>query len=145
LLDNTTMPIMAMWKDGSAAIPNRAARRLFRKDADLDRSTDGFDLLQNWLIWNEDFTRQLDVSEFPISVLLRTETPFTGRRIGIYDENGNKVVFDVLGEAIRDDVTGEFLAGVVTSRDVTKMKEEILKSGNMTRRGSSSFATPCHN
>ena len=37
------------------------------------------------------------------------------------------MVFEVQGEAIRDDATGEFLAGVVTSRDVTKMAEMITQ------------------
>ncbi|KAF5013611.1 hypothetical protein FDECE_416 [Fusarium decemcellulare] len=45
----------------------------------------------------------------------------------MYDENGKKLVFDVLGEAIRDDSTSEFLAGVVTGRDVTLMTEEITQ------------------
>jgi PAS domain S-box-containing protein len=125
LIDNTQMPILAMWKDGSVTYPNRAARRLIRKDADLDSSLDGFELLKNWEVWCEDFTERLDVSQYPISVLLRTGTPFPSIRIGVYDENGEKVVFDVLGEVIRDDATGEFLAGVVTGRDVTSMKREI--------------------
>lgn len=125
LLDNTQTPILAMWKDGSVTFPNRAARDLFSKNADLDSPMDGFDLLPAWAVWNEDFSRQLDPSEYPISVLLQTQTPFTGRRIGMCDKNGHKLVFDVEGAAIRDDNTGEFIAGVVTCRDVTKITEEI--------------------
>lgn len=125
LLDNTQMPILAMWKDGSVTFPNKAARRLFHKEADFDAATDGFDLLKNWQVWNEDFTERLDVSEYPISILIRTESPFSSIRVGMYDETGKKLVYDVLGEAIRDDSTGEFLAGVVTGRDVTEMAEEI--------------------
>lgn len=125
LLDNTQMPILAMWKDGSLAVPNKAARRLFNPETNLDMSADGFELLKNWEIWNEDFTERLDVSEYPISVLIRTESPFASIRIGMFDETGKKVVFDVLGEAIRDDSTGEFLGGVTTGRDVTIITEEI--------------------
>ncbi|RFU72224.1 histidine kinase [Trichoderma arundinaceum] len=125
LIDSTQMPVVAMWKDGSVTFPNKAARQLFPIDADLDSSADGLNLLYHWKVWNEDFTRQLDVSEYPISVLLRTEKPFDSRRIGMYGQNGKKVIFDVLGEAIYDDTTHEFLAGVVTGRDVTMMTEEI--------------------
>ncbi|POR37491.1 Hybrid signal transduction histidine kinase J [Tolypocladium paradoxum] len=127
LLDNTQMPIVAMWKDGSVSFPNKAARLLLRKDADLDASVDGFDLLQHWRMWTEDFGRELDISEHPMSTLLRTESPFAGIRVGMIDRDGHKIVYDVLGEAIRDDTTGEFLAGVVTGRDVTTMTEEITQ------------------
>lgn len=125
LIDSTQMPVVAMWKDGSVTFPNKAARQLFPVDADLDSSGDGFHLLAKWKVWNEDFTRQLDVSEYPISTLLRTETPFASKRIGMYARNGKKIIFDVLGESIYDDTTHEFLAGVVTGRDVTMMTEEI--------------------
>jgi PAS domain S-box-containing protein len=125
LLDNTEMPILAMWKDGSVSVPNKAARRLFYKGARIDSSVDGFDLIENWQLWEEDFSRQLEVSEYPITKLIKTETPFTSIRVGMYDEEGNKVIYDILGEAIRDDTTGEFLAGVVTGRDVTMISKEI--------------------
>ncbi|KAI5462137.1 hypothetical protein BGZ63DRAFT_413576 [Mariannaea sp. PMI_226] len=125
LLNNTQMPILAMWKDGSVTIPNKAARKLFHKDAPLDSALDGFELLQYWEVYTEDYSRRLTVDEYPISVLLKTERPFTSHRIGMYDDEGKKIVYDVLGEAIRDDKTGEFLAGVVTGRDVTIMTEEI--------------------
>lgn len=127
LLDNTQIPILAMWKDGSVAFPNKAARLMLSANADLDAVVDGFDLLANWPMWSEDFSRRLDVAENPMSVLLRTETPFTSMRVGAFDREGKKIVHDVLGEAIRDDTTGDFLAGVVTWRDVTDMTEEITQ------------------
>jgi hypothetical protein len=126
LLDTTEVPIIAMWKDESLTIPNRAARRLFHPSAGLTHVRDGFDLVSKWHLWDETFTTRLEPSEYPISVLLKTQTPFSSRKIGIYDpETECKIVFDCLGEAIRDDVTGEFLAGIVTCRDITSMTEQI--------------------
>lgn len=127
LLDNTQMPILAMWKDGSASFPNKAARDLFRSGPELDVCADGFDLLQHWELWDEHFTRKLDISEYPIAVLLRTESPFSSMRVGMCTSDGRRLVHDILGEAIRDDTTGEFLAGVVTGRDVTVMSEAITQ------------------
>ena len=127
LLDNTTTPVLAMWKDGSVTFPNRAARDLFDTNVDLESPADGFELLPAWTVWTEDFSRQLDPSEYPISVIIRTETPFTGFRIGMLDNSGKRLVFDAEGAAIRDQHTGEFLAGVVTCRDVTKLTEEISR------------------
>ncbi|OAA73852.1 autoinducer 2 sensor kinase/phosphatase luxQ [Cordyceps fumosorosea ARSEF 2679] len=125
LLDNTQMPILAMWKDGSVTFPNKAARLLLPHDADLDSSSDGFDLLKNWEVWTEDFGRRLEVDEHPLSILLKTATPFSSTRVGVFDSQGKRLVYDLLGEAITDEITGEFLAGVVTFRDVTVITEEI--------------------
>lgn len=128
LLDNTQVPTLAMWKDGSVTFPNKAARELFRLgDGNTDPSCDGVEILDKWEMWNEDFTETLDQSQYPISILLRTETPFESLRVGVYDANGEKRVFDCVGEAIRDDATGEFLAGVVTGRDCTSMSKEITE------------------
>ncbi|KUJ24103.1 uncharacterized protein LY89DRAFT_12234 [Mollisia scopiformis] len=126
LLDNTTVPIIAMWKDESLTIPNKAARDLFHPNADLSNVKDGVDLVSKWHVWDETFTTRLEPSEYPISVLVKTQTPFSSRKIGIFDPTTDKkIVFDVLGEAIRDENTGEFLAGIVTCRDITSMTQQI--------------------
>jgi PAS domain-containing protein len=115
-----------MWKDESLTIPNRAARRLFHPSADLNNVKDGFDMVSKWHVWDETFTTRLDPSEYPISVLAKTQVPFSSKKIGLYDpDTHEKIIFDVLGEAITDDTTGEFLAGVVTCRDITVMTEQI--------------------
>jgi PAS domain S-box-containing protein len=126
LLDNTEVPILAMWKDQSLTIPNKAARRLFHPDADLDNVKDGADLVSKWVLWDETFTTQLKPEEYPISVLVKTQQPFAGRKFGLIDPDTNeRKVFDALGEEIRDEATGEFLAGVVTCRDITRTMREI--------------------
>lgn len=58
LLDNTDIPILAMWKDESLTVPNRAARRLFHPSADTLK-VDGFELVTKWKVWNEHFTEEL--------------------------------------------------------------------------------------
>lgn len=125
LLDNTEMPILAMWKDGTVAFPNAAARRLMEKDATLDKPFEDLEVLSNWILYTDDFSRQLEPAEFPMGILLRTQTPFSDMRIGVIDRDGNKIRYNVLAEAIRDDETGEFLAGVISCRDVTEMAKEI--------------------
>lgn len=126
LLDNTQVPILAMWKDESLTIPNKAARRLFHPNADLQNVKDGFDLVSKWHVWDETFTTQLDPSEYPISILVRTQTPISSHKIGLYDpETDQKLIFDCLGEALIDEQTGEFLAGIITCRDITSMTESM--------------------
>lgn len=125
LLDNTQVPILAMWRDGTVSLTNKAARTLFAKGVDQDAPKEGYDMLPNWELWTDDFSRALDISEYPISILLRTGQPFEGKRVGVYDANGKKIVLDIVGEAICEPVTGEFLAGVITGRDVTSITQEI--------------------
>ncbi|KAK4453311.1 histidine protein kinase NIK1 [Podospora aff. communis PSN243] len=127
LLDNSSTPILAMWKDGSAAFANRAARDLLNPNACLESAADGFDLLPAWALYTDDFSRRLEPREYPISVVIETETPFTGFRIGMYDKTGKNLVFDAEGTALRDPNTGEFLAGVITCRDVTEVAAEISR------------------
>jgi PAS domain S-box-containing protein len=127
LLDTIKMPILSMWKDGTVSYPNKAARQLFQQDeAHLDHSVDGFGMLHNWSVYTEDFSRQLSTEEYPIAQLIRTEQSFTDRRIGMHGPDGQRIVFDVIGEALRDEQTGEFLAGVIACRDITTMTQEIL-------------------
>ncbi|RYP61250.1 hypothetical protein DL769_007791 [Monosporascus sp. CRB-8-3] len=127
LLDSTEMPILAMWKDGSAPVLNRAARELFKDTCGTD-DLYGFDLLSKWEVWDDTFTRKYEPSEFPIAVLLREQKPFSGVRIGVcYRKTDSRVVFDVLGEVITDQETGEVVAGVITCRDVTHIAQEITE------------------
>jgi hypothetical protein len=135
LLDSTEQPVLVMWKDGTLAFPNLAARKLMEKNATLDKPCEGFDLLSNWIVYSEDFSRKLEPDESPMGVLLRTQTPFTGMRFGIIKQDGTRVVFNALSGAIRDDTTGEFLAGVITCQDVTDMAKEIdqIKERNAER------------
>jgi PAS domain S-box-containing protein len=127
LLDNTQMPILSLWKDGSAPVMNAAARDLFiDPNAITHPDHMGMDILSAWEVYDDEFTRRYEPSEFPIAVLLRTGVPFTGMRVGIIHKRENrKIIFDVIGEIIKDPVTGEMLAGVVTYRDVTDMAQEI--------------------
>ncbi|KAK8058777.1 ethylene receptor [Apiospora phragmitis] len=127
LLDNTQMPILGMWKDGSAPVMNAAARELFVDPNEVDGEYGvAVDVLPKWEVYDETFTYKFDYSEFPIAVLLRTGKPFSSMRVGMrHPRKEKKIVFDVLGEIIKDTTTGEMLAAVITCRDVTSMAQEI--------------------
>ncbi|KAI1138074.1 hypothetical protein F5Y05DRAFT_404367 [Hypoxylon sp. FL0543] len=125
LLDKTETPIFAMWIDGTAPVMNRAARDLFTNTTG-ENYQDGMDVLPRWEVYDGDFSRRLLPNEFPISVLIRERKAFSSWRIGMYDKmKGTQIVFDVLGELITDDETGEIIAGIITCRDVTHLAQEI--------------------
>ncbi|KAJ2895643.1 Two-component system protein A [Zalerion maritima] len=123
LLDNVPVPVFAMWKDESVAVPNKAAREMMEPTS----PGNGEEVLTNWTVYSEDFSRTLDVTEFPISVLLKTEKDFDDLRIGMYNKAGKKTVYSCLGRPLTDPETGEFLAGLLTCNDITDFTQQITQ------------------
>ncbi|KAK4984940.1 hypothetical protein LTR50_006280 [Elasticomyces elasticus] len=121
ILRSMRMPVYAMWKDQSFGIPNKAAIRLLEpgfEPVDLETRAQR-EVLGHYRIYNEDFTEELAVDDFPISVIIRTQERFQGRRVGLIDpETKQRRIFEADGERIEDE-KGEFLGGLVTFHDVT--------------------------
>lgn len=118
IIDTIDIPIMAMWRDGSLAVYNKAVARLAHHDVDMV-STDADKILSRFRVYTEDFARELKQSEFPIIKLCREQKPFKGFRVGTIDYGGTRRVFEVSGDGIHDQQTGEFLAGICALTDVT--------------------------
>ena len=123
MLNALDIPLYAMWKDGSLGFPNKAATRMLLKNMDATTS-EFYDPLSRFTGYTEDFSRRLENEEYPITELLRTQKSFQGRRIGTYNPAGRKVIWDVNGEPIYDE-KGEFVAGLISLKDVTRYTEYI--------------------
>lgn len=124
MIDSMEIPVVAMWKDESLAIANQAASALMHQVTDLT-SYDAYDLLAKFRIYTEDFGRQLTSEEFPIVQICRSRKPFGKLKLGILDSKSQRKRFDVSGETIVDERTGEFLAGIIFMKDVTEYAEMI--------------------
>ncbi|KAL8850440.1 MAG: hypothetical protein Q9221_004582 [Calogaya cf. arnoldii] len=124
ILNVVDIPVFALWKDESLAFPNNAVKRLMYQDVD-PTTDDAYDVLSRFRIFTEDFKRELTPEEYPIVRLCRTEKPFSKWKVGIVDAHGRHLNFDVSGEGIHDEKTGEFLAGIVVLKDVTEYTEAI--------------------
>ncbi|KAH0257891.1 hypothetical protein KCU91_g16108, partial [Aureobasidium melanogenum] len=128
LLNSLSDPAFAMWKDESFGIPNKAAIRMVYPDSE-DSPTgvrDQRDFLSNYILWKEDFSELLPMSEFPIMHLTTTQKRYTGRRLGMHHpKTGERIIYDVDGETINDTKTGEFLGGLVIFHNVTEYANTI--------------------
>ncbi|KAH0544214.1 hypothetical protein FGG08_001659 [Glutinoglossum americanum] len=125
ILETMELPVFAMWKDGSLAIPNQAGRRLLQQGKD-PLTKHGYDLISRFRMWSEDFERELEPEEFPIVEICRTQKPFASRIVGMKDPISERnITYDVSGKGILDEGTGEFLAGLIWMRDVTEYKDRI--------------------
>ena len=124
IINAMEIPVIAMWKDESLAIPNKAASKLMHRTAD-PVSEDAYDLLSRFKVYTEDFRRELKVDDNPIIKLCRTQIPFTKCKIGVVDSDSKRRHYDVSGEGISDEKTGEFLFGIITLQDVTEYTDII--------------------
>ena len=124
ILNSMDIPIFAMWKDQSLAFPNKAATHLMHvtPDPDID---DKQDILELFKVYSQNFDRQLRPEEYPIAELCRSQKPFTGWKVGVIDSDMKRLTYDVSGEGIFDETTGEFLAGIVVLKDVTEYTSEL--------------------
>jgi PAS domain S-box-containing protein len=114
-----------MWKDESFGIPNKALLRLLPKDAKYS-SGDQREFLAQFSVYTEDFKRELTVDELPIVEICRTRQRLEGKRIGIRNPNtGTRIVYDITGETVTHDQTGEFLGAIVIFKDVTEYTKKI--------------------
>ena len=118
IIDTIGIPIMAMWRDGSLAVHNKAVSRLTHDDPDI-ASADVDKTLSRFRVYTEDFERELDQYEWPIIKLCREQKAFKGFRVGTVDHKGTRRVFEVTGDGIHDEQTGDFLAGICALTDVT--------------------------
>ena len=118
IIDTIGIPIMAMWRDGSLAVHNKAISRLMHEDPDI-ASTDVDNTLSRFRVYTEDFERELEQYEWPLIKLCRDQKTFKGSRIGTIDYKRTRRVFEISGDGIYDEQTGEFLAGICTLTDVT--------------------------
>ncbi|KAL9031396.1 MAG: hypothetical protein Q9196_000580 [Gyalolechia fulgens] len=139
IMNAMEIPVFTLWKDESLGFPNKAAARLLHQDID-PTTEDAYDLLSRFKVYTEDFSRQLAPEEYPIVQLCRTEKPFSKWKVGVVDRKGKRLSFDVSGEGIHDEKTGEFLAGIVMLKDVTEYTDIIR---TQTRESNEQFEIIC--
>lgn len=124
ILDIMRIPVLAMWRDSSLTFPNTAARKLMAVTADAT-SDDGYDFLSRFKAYTPDFERQLEPDENPLVQLVRTQKSFNTKLGMIGPTTGKRLTYDVIGEAIFDEKSGEFLAGLIAMKDVTAYTEQL--------------------
>jgi PAS domain S-box-containing protein len=125
ILNSINMPAYAIWKDEGFGIPNQALLRLLPKDATYAPG-DQRAFLALFKVWTEDFQQPLEVDEFPIMKVCRTQQRVEKTRLGMRQPGtGRGIVFEVTGEPVLHPETGDFLGGIVVFKDVTEYTKAI--------------------
>jgi PAS domain S-box-containing protein len=125
ILNSINMPAYAMWKDESFGIPNNALVRFLPKDAAYNAG-DQRAFLALFKVYTEDFQREVEVDEFPIVEVCRTQIRVDKRRLGMrHPTTGKGFIFELTAEPVLHPETGEFLGGIVVFKDVTEYTKAI--------------------
>ncbi|KAH7408268.1 hypothetical protein DE146DRAFT_752408 [Phaeosphaeria sp. MPI-PUGE-AT-0046c] len=125
ILNSINMPAYAMWKDEGFGIPNKALMRLLPRDA-IYTSGDQRAFLSQFTVWTEDFTREIELDDFPIIELCRKRQRLEKRRLGMRQPvTGSRLVFEVNSEPIIHEETGDFLGGIMIFKDITEFTNQI--------------------
>lgn len=127
ILNSVNLPAYAMWKDESFGIPNKALLALHPDNTPGVGGTQR-EWLAQYTLYTEDFDQEIGVDEFPIVELCRSQRRIEGRRVGLRNPKTKaKLVFEIMGEPIIDEITGEFLGGIVIFKDVTEYTKRIAQ------------------
>ena len=142
MLDATDIPVIALWQDGSTSVPNKAVARIMHFDSD-PVSDDGGDVLSRYRVFTEDFERELKQHEFPLVKLCRTQQPFSKIRIGLLDSQSRQKVYEVAGQCVYDEKTGDFQAAVCALKDVTWYTELLKVQSEQNEQNEQQFQLIC--
>jgi PAS domain S-box-containing protein len=132
-----TLTLLAMWRDSSFGVPNKAAIQLIFPYADssvLDTNESASDFLSRYVLYREDFGDRIPLNDIPIMRLMREQKRFEGYRVGMYSaKDGSRVLYDVEGEPMLDD-KGVFIGGLVIFHDVTDWQNTINEQKERNER-----------
>jgi PAS domain S-box-containing protein len=114
-----------MWKDEGFGIPNKALLRLLPKECSYTPG-DQREFLDQFKVWTEDFQRKVELDEFPIIEVCRTQQRIGPKRLGMrHPQTGTRIVYEINGEPVMHEETNEFLGGIVIFKDITEYTNKI--------------------
>ena len=136
VFDQASIPTYLFSADETIYYPNQAGQALCGHSEDDCMLENGHQILARLNLWDETFTRKLEVAEYPSIKLVRTRQSFKEHKYGAtYPQTGRRVRLDLSGDCLYDEGTGEFLGGVVWCRDVTEYTEVIAQQQLEIERG----------
>lgn len=125
MLNMIGVPAYGMWKDDTVGLANEQMLKL-AQDPEAKEKLNQRDFLKHYTLYTEDYERRLDLDEYPIMVLCREQKRFEKFMVCMPNPKTKEPrVFDVTGEPILDEHTGDFLGGVVIFRDVSEYLDRI--------------------
>lgn len=142
MLDATDIPVIALWHDESLAAINKAVAQIMHFDTDPP-SDEANDVLSRYRVFTEDFKQEMKQDDFPVVKLCRTQQPFSRIRVGVMDSQSRQKVYEVVGQCVYDEKTGDFQAAVCALKDVTWYTELLKAQSALNELNEQQFQLIC--
>ena len=142
MLDATDIPVIALWHDGSLAVTNKAVARKMYFDSDPVTDS-GADIISRYRVFTEDFSQELEQDEYPLVQMCRTQQPFSKVRVGLMDSSMRQSVYEVVGQCVYDEKSGEFQAAVCSMTDVTWYTDLLKVQSEQNEQNEQQFRLIC--
>lgn len=124
MIETMEFPVIAMWEDQSVCLLNQGIYDLMYYDGDRN-AVATLEILSNFRLFTEDFERELEIHEFPLSQLVREKKPFSKITFGLIDARKKRRILQASGDCVFNKETGEYQAGICTVTDVTWLHDLI--------------------
>ena len=116
--------------------PNEAGKKLTGQMDEDYMLEHGYQILTRIGVYDEHYTRRLDVEESPGIKLVRSRENFKDLKLGMVEATtGKRQRLDLSGDCLYDQFTGDFLGGIVWCRDVSEYAEVITQQKEEIERG----------
>lgn len=133
IFNSSDIPSYMLSHDGSFYLTNDKLREVLGDVMGGPEGCSATDFRGRFEVWDEHFTRRLKVEEYPGMILLATKKPFDNVTHGfLHARTRARHVFQVKGECLYDDETGEFLGGICLCNSLQEYSNFVLDQ--QTRR-----------
>lgn len=134
VFENCEIPGYIIFADanGNCFIQNNKSRTIFGDMTVGNAYCDSSTFCEKLKLWDKHFNRQLPPVEYPGVNLMQTRIPFSNYECGFtHAVTGEKIVSAIDGECLYDEITNEYLGGVIWCRDLrdySKLQESPMPS-----------------
>ncbi|KAA8566066.1 hypothetical protein EYC84_008670 [Monilinia fructicola] len=128
VFDNVDTAAFILTADEGFYLPNRKTRDILGDAMGGKNGCDGTTFRNALQIWDETYSHQLSPDEYPGTVLIRTQQPFTNYRCGfILPTTGDRMTTLMTGECLYDETTGAFLGAICWCQEIQEFEEYLIE------------------
>ena len=133
MVDKIETPVFAIWRDESVIVGNRSGYELMYDNAGY-KVVNAFEFLSRFRVFTPDFETEIDQQDYPLVKLCRSRQPFSKWTVGMLDSKSRHAVFEISGDCVYDEITGEFQAGIIVMTEVTSYTNIIKAQSEQNER-----------
>ncbi|KAB8293500.1 hypothetical protein EYC80_007807 [Monilinia laxa] len=128
VFDNVDTAAFILTADEGFYLPNRKTRDILGDAMGGKNGCDGTTFRNALQMWDEAYSHRLSPDEYPGTLLIRSQQPFTNYRCGfILPTNGDRMTTLMTGECLYDEATGAFLGAICWCQKIQEFGEYLIE------------------